>query len=90
MNEAIQGESVRARLRRVLRDALQLDELPDVADLHRRDVKAWDSVSHLRLMLEIEQEFEVTLDDEEFVGVDALSEIEDILRRAGVTDHAVE
>ena len=73
-----------ARLRRVLQEALQVEELPG-GEVRRNDVEAWDSISHLRLMLEIEQEFNVSLDDEEFVFVDSLGGIAELLRRRGVS-----
>jgi acyl carrier protein len=75
---------LQARLRKVLLDALQLDELPAGNDVRRNDVQAWDSVSHLRLVLEVEQEFGVTLDDEKFVSVDSIGAMADLLLAQGV------
>ncbi|MGH8249911.1 MAG: acyl carrier protein [Steroidobacteraceae bacterium] len=82
--EGAGGEELKERLRRVLKDALQVETLPEGEDLRRRDIAAWDSISHLRLMLEVEQEFDTSLDDEAFVLADSLRKIEELLRGQGI------
>ena len=84
MTDTGQGETSREMLRRILRESLQLDDLPGACDVRRSDIDAWDSVSNLRLLLAVEQEFDVTLDEASFADVETLSDIEALLRRAGV------
>ncbi len=70
----------------VLNDVLLLDLPPQTGDLDRAQVTQWDSVNHLRLVLELEQVFSVALSDDDVVGMQSVEQIEAMLRRHGIGD----
>lgn len=53
-------------------------------DVRMEDVAAWDSVSHHRLVLDIEAAYGISLSDEEVVGIVSLSDAERVLAGHGV------
>ena len=57
---------------------LDVDKIPD--DLRRKDFEPWDSMNHLILVSEIENEFEIFFEDEEVVDMWTVGDIKKILR----------
>jgi acyl carrier protein len=74
-----------SRLVALFADIFMLDLGPGTDDVRRRDVELWDSVNHLRLVMELEQTFEIALSDEEVLEMDSLRGVESILVKRGVT-----
>ena len=68
----------------ILADLFQLDIAPTGDDIHRDSVPEWDSVSHLHLVLELEEVFGVALSDQEVVGIASARDITALLERRGV------
>ena len=52
-------------LRHVFRTALDLDDNFEVDQLGYRQIEQWDSVAHMVLIAEVEDQFDVMLDTDE-------------------------
>jgi len=68
----------------IFSDIFQLDLRPAVTNVARGDVRTWDSVNHLRLVMELEQTFGITLSDDDVLGMASLRDAEAALARHGV------
>jgi acyl carrier protein len=79
------GADLNRAIRTILSDVLQIDIAPAAENIMRRSTEAWDSVNHLRLLLEIEEAFGITLSDTEWVDLDSLQDLETLLVKRGVT-----
>ena len=64
-------------LTRVFR--IELDEIKD--DLKRKDFEPWDSMAHLMLVSEVENEFEIFFEDEEVVDIWTVADLKKILKQ---------
>lgn len=69
---------------RFVSDVLQVEIPPDIDDLDRRDCEEWDSVNHLRLVMELEDVFGITLDDEQAMELVSLRQVESLMVSRGV------
>jgi acyl carrier protein len=76
---------IHGRVLCILADLFQIDIAPDAKDLHRDEVAEWDSVSHLHLVLELEESFAIALSDEEVVTLSSARDITSLLVRRGVS-----
>ncbi len=70
----------------ILNDVLLLTLPPQTGDVDRAQVEQWDSVNHLRLVMELEQVFSVALSDDDVLDMQSLGQIEAVLRRHGIRD----
>jgi acyl carrier protein len=78
---------LRKKLTAIFSDIFQVEEGPGIAALSRKDFDQWDSVNHLRLVMELEQVFEITLGDEEVTEINSFGDLEALLvKRVGSTD----
>ena len=77
-------ESTQERLRRVIVRSLGLtpEAVPD--DLEFRTEPRWDSVAHLQLILDLEEEFGVTIANDDVLQMTSVRSVMDVLRRLGV------
>ena len=73
------------RLRRVFVRALGLAESFDVEALEYQGIREWDSLAHMTLVAEIENEFEIMLDTDEVIGMSSFAKAREI-----VAEHLVE
>lgn len=69
------------RLVKIFEDVFDLQLGAHCDDLRREDVPAWDSLSHLRLVLEVEETFDVALEDEEVLQIASLRDFIPALER---------
>lgn len=72
---------LRHTLLRIFHDVLGVVADPQVHDVHRDRVPAWDSFNHVHLMLELEGTFGISIDDEEALGLRSLRDVEDLVER---------
>jgi len=56
---------------------LEKDKITD--DLRRKDFEPWDSMNHLIIVSEIENEFEIFFEDEEVVDMWTVGDIKNVL-----------
>lgn len=69
----------------ILEDVFQVDLPEPLDDLSQDELEAWDSFNHLRLVSELEDTFEITLDDEDIPDMTSLQRVKALLQRHGVT-----
>lgn len=51
-------------------------------DTKREDILAWDSISHLLLIMKIEAQFNIKLKTEEVIGIDSIKKCFDVVESA--------
>ena len=49
----------------------------------RKDVKSWDSMSHLMLVTEIESAFGIMMSDDDITGIRTFGDMKRVLRKLG-------
>ena len=74
---------LRAQLIAMMEELFQVP-IPERDDLARSDLEAWDSFNHLRLVLELEQVYGITLSDADTLEMTSLNHILALLKRNGV------
>lgn len=77
-------ETIDNRIRQIIADVLQLSVLPS-GDVSSVQLEQWDSVSHLSLILALEQEFSVNFFPEEMERMESLGQIAEVLRKRGIS-----
>ena len=68
----------------IISEIFQVDLNPDIHDVSRKEMEAWDSVNHLRLAMELEEVFQVSLGDDVWPDLISLREVEAYLIKQGV------
>jgi acyl carrier protein len=63
----------------ILSKVLLLDKEKITDDLRRKDFEAWDSMAHLVVVSEIENEFEIFFEDEEVIDLWTVGDIKKVL-----------
>jgi len=63
----------------VMADVLQIDVAPNIENLSRKDTAEWDSINHLRLALELEDSFGISLPEDRWAAVVSLREVKVIV-----------
>ena len=63
----------------ILSKVLLLDKDKITDDLRRKDFEPWDSMNHLILVSEIENDFEIFFEDEEVVDMWTVGDIKKVL-----------
>lgn len=72
------------RVMAIFSDIFQIEMGSGTEDLERSKLDAWDSVNHLRLVLELEQAFNLSFSDNEVADLMSLREVEELLIKHGV------
>ena len=67
------------KLLEILSKVLLLDKDKITDDLRRKDFEPWDSMAHLVIVSEIENEFEMFFEDEEVVDLWTVGDIKKVL-----------
>lgn len=75
---------VRRELVAIFADVFQIELDPQIEDVEAGAIASWDSVNKIRLLMEIEQVFDVTLSDEEALDLISLRRAEALLRKRGI------
>lgn len=68
----------------ILEDIFQVELPESIDDLTQDELEEWDSFNHLRLVSELEDTFEITLDDEDIPEMTSLQRVKSLLQRYGV------
>ncbi|MFX1579188.1 MAG: acyl carrier protein [Promethearchaeota archaeon] len=63
----------------ILSKVLLLDKDKITDDLRRKDFEPWDSMAHLIIVSEIENEFEIFFEDEEVIELWTVGDIKKVL-----------
>lgn len=67
------------KLLEILSQVLLLDKDKITDDLRRKDYEPWDSMAHLVVVSEIENEFEIFFEDEEVIDLWTVGDIKKVL-----------
>jgi acyl carrier protein len=62
-----------------------IDRSRVVPSLAYQSIPEWDSVAHMALITEIENQFDVTLDTDDIIAMSTVDKAVEILRKAGVS-----
>lgn len=79
----LNGASVRPEIKAIFAQVFKFDGQITPAT-SRRDVPKWDSLQHLALVAEVEQQFGISLSMDEMVEMRSVRDICNILDRHGV------
>ena len=69
-----------ADVERIVAEVLQLDREDVSPDLQRDDVENWDSLGHLRIIAELEEQLQITIPIEDFGHIQRVGDFEKYLR----------
>ena len=78
------SNSTDKKLKEILAKVLLIDESQISDAMSRKTVKEWDSMAHLMLVSEIESTFEVTMDDDDIMEIQTVSDIKKTLQKLGI------
>ena len=72
------------KLKQILSNLFELeeDEITDESSIH--SIENWDSLKHINMIIAIEEEFGISIDEEEMVEMTSFVDIKRILRDRGV------
>ena len=71
-------------LRRLIADVLQVDEAAVTPDTAIHDSANWDSLTHMELIVMLEEKFRIELTQDEIVAMASVKAICQILEKRGV------
>jgi len=69
------------RLAEVCRDVFENDGLEIARDMSAEDVEEWDSVQHIRLILAVEEVFDIRFTTSEVVDLQVVGDLVDSISR---------
>ena len=70
---------MKERIKEIMKRVFNLDDVTD--DISQKNCGKWDSMAHLNLVIELEEEFDVSLEPEEIAEMTSLSKVEEILNK---------
>lgn len=73
------------KLRSVFAEALEIDVSQVTDDLKYNAIAEWDSVAHMALVAEIEDQFDVMLDTDDVLDMSSFAKAKEILTKYEVT-----
>jgi acyl carrier protein len=62
------------RIKKVMKRVFNLQEMPN--DISQSNCAEWDSMNHLNLVVELEEEFDVSFEPEDIAELNSLEKIE--------------
>lgn len=65
-------------------DALMIDKTAITDELKYQSIPAWDSISHMILITNLEAAFDVSLTTNEVIGLSSVAEAKKILQNHGI------
>jgi acyl carrier protein len=78
------SDTILARVQDVFRAELDDDNLTVALDTRQKDLKAWDSLAHIRLVSGIESEFDIQFSLAEIEQINSVRQFVDLIKdRAG-------
>lgn len=77
---ALSDDVIYQRLTPVFQEIFDDESLVPQAEMSAQDVPEWDSISHIRLVVAIEEEFAITLTTAELSGLKNVGQMVDLIR----------
>jgi acyl carrier protein len=65
----------------IMSDVFELNLLEFEGDIKQEDIENWDSLSHLTLVVELEEFFSVSFEPEDISEMNSLAKIQEILQK---------
>lgn len=78
------SQAILEKLNTIFRDVLDNDELELTSETTAADVDGWDSLTHIRLMLTVEQRMKVKLTASEIGKLKTVGDLVSLLEKKGV------
>ncbi|MEB1806652.1 MAG: acyl carrier protein [Bacillaceae bacterium] len=72
------------KLRTIFAESLGIDVSLVVDDLKYNSIEEWDSIAHMALVAEIDDQFDIMLDTEDVIDMSSFAEAKRILSKYGV------
>ncbi|MDR1373242.1 MAG: acyl carrier protein [Dysgonamonadaceae bacterium] len=69
---------MKEKIKEVMLRVFQLDEIPD--NISQSNCTKWDSMNHLNLIVELEEEFDVSFEPEDIAEMKSLDLVENKLK----------
>ena len=69
----------------ILSKILLIDETKVTDALKRTDLESWDSMTHLILISELEQNFDITFNDDEIASITSVADIKKTLQKHNIS-----
>ena len=69
----------------ILADVFQVELPESLEDLTQDELEEWDSFNHLRLVSDLEEIFQITIDDADIPDMTSLKQVKALLQRHGTT-----
>ena len=73
------------RINGVLKRVFDLTDAELAKDLKRADIAKWDSLTHMDLVVSLEQEFAVSFNIDEIIAMDGIANVRSVLKSKGVS-----
>ena len=69
----------------ILAEVFQVELPASLEDVTQDELEEWDSFNHLRLVSDLEDIFQITIDDEDIPEMTSLKRVKALLQRHGAT-----
>ena len=69
----------------ILAEVFQVELPASLEDVTQEELEEWDSFNHLRLVSDLEDIFQITIDDEDIPEMTSLKQVKALLQRYGAT-----
>jgi acyl carrier protein len=73
------------RLESIFRDVLDSPDLELRDEMNASDIPGWDSIAHINTMFSIEEEFGVRFAGDEFIRLDTIGQLKQVLSVKGAS-----
>ncbi len=80
--------SVHDRVAEVFREIFDDDEIPIHDEMGAKDVPGWDSLAQVKLVIGLEDEFDIKFETSEVAEMSCIGDLKAALRRRGYFDEA--
>ena len=65
-------------------EALEIEESVVIDDLKYQSIEQWDSISHMMLIAELEDAFDVEIDTDDVIDMSSVAKAKEILEKNGI------
>jgi len=69
------------KLKKVFKEALNIDESIITDELTYNTIPEWDSISHMHLIDRIEKEFDLVIDTEDVIALNSFAKAKEIIKK---------
>jgi len=72
------------KLLQAFTEALEIEELVVVDSLEYQSIEQWDSISHMILISELEEVFDIELDTDDVIEMSSVAKAKEIMSKHGI------